>query len=41
MENWNRKKNLYRWGNTLGIPAVFALFGMVRWRVRRARKVKL
>ena len=41
MEDWNRKKSLYRWGNTLGIPFVLALFGIIRWRVRRARHVKL
>lgn len=41
MEAWDQKKSMYRWGNTLGIPAVLALFGVVRWRVRRARKIKL
>jgi ABC-type uncharacterized transport system involved in gliding motility auxiliary subunit len=41
MEAWDQKKSAYRWGNTLGIPAALALFGVVRWRIRRARKVKL
>jgi ABC-type uncharacterized transport system involved in gliding motility auxiliary subunit len=38
---WDARKNAYRWGNTLAIPAVFAAFGLVRWRVRAARKARL
>jgi len=41
MTAWDDKKALYRWGNTLAIPGAFALFGVVRWRVRRARKAQL
>ncbi len=41
MEAWDDKKSAYRWGNTLGIPAVLALAGVIRWRVRRARKATL
>lgn len=41
MKAWDEKKGLYRWGNTLAIPGAFAFFGLVRWRVRRARKARL
>ena len=41
MTAWDDKKARYRWGNTLAIPAVFALFGVARWRVRRARKARM
>ena len=41
MEAWEAKKALYRWSNSLAIPGVFALFGLVRWRWRRARKARL
>lgn len=41
MKVWDARKAAYRWGNTLAIPGFFALFGMVRWRVRRARKASL
>jgi ABC-2 type transport system permease protein len=41
MQAWEDKKALYRWGNSLAIPGVFALFGVVRWRWRRARKARL
>jgi ABC-2 type transport system permease protein len=41
MKAWDARKNAYRWGNTLAIPGAFALLGIVRWRVRRARKDRL
>jgi ABC-2 type transport system permease protein len=41
LKAWDARKNLYRWGNTLAIPGAFALLGIVRWRVRRARKDRL
>ena len=41
MKAWDARKNVYRWGNTLAIPGAFALLGIVRWRVRRARKDSL
>lgn len=41
IKEWDARKQAYRWGNTLAIPAVFALFGIVRWRVRAARKANL
>lgn len=41
MTAWDDKKALYRWGNTLAIPVAFALFGVVRWRLRRARKARM
>jgi ABC-type uncharacterized transport system involved in gliding motility auxiliary subunit len=41
MKAWDERKALYRWGNSLAIPAAFALLGVLRWRVRRARKARL
>ncbi|MDD9933699.1 MAG: Gldg family protein [Myxococcales bacterium] len=41
MKAWDKRKDSYRWGNTLAIPLAFALIGVVRWRVRRARKANL
>jgi ABC-type uncharacterized transport system involved in gliding motility auxiliary subunit len=41
LEAWDDKKRAYRLGNTLGIPFLFALFGVLRWRMRRARKITL
>jgi len=41
LEAWDDKKRAYRLGNTLGVPFVFALFGILRWRMRRARKITL
>jgi len=41
LKAWDARKNGYRWGNALAIPGAFALFGMVRWRVRRARKANI
>lgn len=28
-----------QWGNVLGLPVVFCLFGVVRWRIRRATRL--
>lgn len=36
---WEAKKAGYRWFNTLGIPALFLLYGLFRWRWRSAVKV--
>jgi len=41
IKEWDARKNAYRWGNTLAIPGAFALFGLVRWRIRAARKANL
>ena len=41
MAAWDGKKTSYRWDNTLGIPLVFALFGVIRWRVRKAKRANL
>jgi len=30
--------SLVKWGNVLGIPLLFVLFGIVRWRLRNARR---
>ncbi len=35
---WNSRKLAYRWGNTLGIPLLFTVFGLIRWRRRANRK---
>ena len=34
----DRKKNLAKFGNMVGIPFLLAIFGVVRWRMRRAQK---
>lgn len=31
--------SMLQWGNILGLPVAFCLFGVLRWRVRRARRV--
>jgi ABC-2 type transport system permease protein len=41
MAAWDNKKATYRLGNTLGLPLAFALFGVLRWRVRKATRAKL
>ena len=41
MAAWDQKKTAYRWGNTLGLPLAFALFGVFRWRVRKAKRANL
>jgi ABC-2 type transport system permease protein len=41
MQAWDARKAAYRWGNSLAIPGAFAMLGIIRWRVRRARKAKL
>lgn len=38
MKAWDSKKAAYRWLNTLGIPLAFGLFGLLRWRMRNARR---
>lgn len=41
IESWESKKLAYRWLNTLGIPFVVALFGLLRWRQRSNKKKTL
>jgi len=41
IESWDAKKRAYRWVNTLGIPFLVALFGLVRWRRRVDKKKAL
>lgn len=41
MAAWDGKKTEYRWGNTLGLPIALALFGVIRWRVRKATRANL
>jgi ABC-type uncharacterized transport system involved in gliding motility auxiliary subunit len=38
---WDKKKTTYRWANTLGLPLALALFGVLRWRVRKATRANL
>ncbi len=38
LEAWENKKDVYRWGNMLGIPFLFALFGVARWQLRKTAK---
>jgi ABC-type uncharacterized transport system involved in gliding motility auxiliary subunit len=30
-----------KYGNIIGIPLAFILFGLVRWRIRRSKKSKI
>lgn len=41
MAAWDRKKSAYRWGNTLGLPIAFALFGIVRWQLRKKTRANM
>lgn len=41
IESWDAKKLAYRWLNTLGIPLLVALFGLLRWRQRSNKKKTL
>jgi len=41
MAAWDSKKIAYRWGNMLGLPVLMALFGVLRWRVRKAARANL
>lgn len=38
MEQWEAKKNLYKWLNMIGLPALIVIFGALRWRSRKAKK---
>lgn len=38
---WNAKKDLYKWGNMLAWPLLFAVIGIVRWRLRLARRASI
>ncbi|MAQ17132.1 MAG: hypothetical protein CMN30_20360 [Sandaracinus sp.] len=37
-EAWDATKSSYKWANTLAIPLLFAVFGIIRWRMRSARR---
>jgi ABC-type uncharacterized transport system involved in gliding motility auxiliary subunit len=41
MAAWDQKKTSYRWGNTLGLPLLFAFAGIIRWRFRKAKRASL
>jgi len=41
IESWDAKKLGYRWVNTLGVPFLVALFGLLRWRQRLNKKKTL
>lgn len=41
MAAWDGKKALYHWGNMLGVPLFIAIFGVIRWRMRKAKKANL
>lgn len=38
---WTRKMALYQWGNMLGAPFLIAIAGVIRWRMRKAKKANL
>jgi hypothetical protein len=33
-----QSKALAKWGNIIGVPLAFVLFGVVRWRIRVGRR---
>ena len=33
-----RKATFIQWANILGLPVAFCLFGVARWRIRRANR---
>ena len=41
LAEWESRKAMYRWGNTLLVPLAFALFGIFRWRMRANKKASL
>ena len=41
LEDWEKRKALYRWGNTLGIPLLLALFGVFRWQQRKKKREQM
>lgn len=41
LEDWESSKRAYRWGNTLLVPLLVALFGIARWRMRANKKASL
>ncbi|MCS6797542.1 MAG: GldG family protein [Myxococcota bacterium] len=41
LEEWDARKARYRWGNMLGLPAAVALFGVVRWQLRKRQRARL
>lgn len=38
LDEWEDKKALYRWGNMIGIPILFAIFGVIRWQIRQNKR---
>ncbi len=34
-------KNMIKWGNSVGLPLLVLLFGLVRWQMRKNRKVEI
>lgn len=41
IDDWEAKRNLYQYGNMLGIPIAFALFGVIRWQLRKRKRETL
>lgn len=41
IEAWEAKRNVYQYGNMLGIPIAFALFGVIRWQLRKRKRQTL
>jgi len=41
LEEWESRKQFYRWGNQYVVPLVFAAIGIVRWRMRANKKASL
>jgi|GEM_PF-660656 len=41
LASWDSRKSRFRWGNTIFIPILVGLFGVVRWQMRQRKKAAL
>jgi ABC-type uncharacterized transport system involved in gliding motility auxiliary subunit len=41
LESENARKRWYQWGNTLGVPLVVVIAGLVRWQMRKNKRASL
>ncbi len=41
VDAWDARKGRFRWGNTILVPILVGLFGVVRWQMRQRKKAAL
>lgn len=41
LASWDSRKSRFRWGNTIFIPILVGLFGVIRWQMRQRKKAAL